>query len=169
MQLRVTAVLHAEAEPGQIGYAIFRHILEIYHEGEFDDAGCDWYTDDDGNTCIAADPEWRPFRQDKEITALVDAANILVLGHALKMPKPEENTYENEEAAEHYYGRLTTEHAASSYGQPVFVDSGGQAYDWISIAELSIAELSTAAEMGSKTSARKAARANGRKGGRPRK
>lgn len=26
-------------------------------------------------------------------------------------------------------GRLTTEHAASSYGQPVFVDDNGQAYD----------------------------------------
>ena len=63
-------------------------------------------------------------------------------------------------------GRLTTDHAASSYGRPVFVDSAGQAIDWVSI-QL----VSTAAEMGSAKSERKAAtsRENGKKGGRPRK
>jgi hypothetical protein len=34
-------------------------------------------------------------------------------------------------------GRLTTDHAASSYGQPVFVDDAGQAYDWFTIADIS--------------------------------
>jgi hypothetical protein len=63
-------------------------------------------------------------------------------------------------------GRLSTDHAASSYSQPVFVDDAGQAYNWTAIRE-----VSTAREMGSRTSERKAAaaRENGRKGGRPRK
>lgn len=63
-------------------------------------------------------------------------------------------------------GSLTTDHAASSYGQPVFVDAGGNAWDWIDIAS-----VSTAAEMGSSKSERKttASRANGKLGGRPRK
>lgn len=60
-------------------------------------------------------------------------------------------------------GVMTTDHAASSYGQPVFV-SDGQAYDWIGIASIST-------HPGSMSTPRKAAaaRANGRKGGRPRK
>lgn len=34
-------------------------------------------------------------------------------------------------------GRLTTDHAASSYGQPVFVDDAGQAYDWFTVTDIS--------------------------------
>lgn len=67
-------------------------------------------------------------------------------------------------------GVMTTEHAASSYGQPVFVDENGQAYNW-----LDIAEINTASEIGRKgglqTSERKSRSSaeNGKKGGRPRK
>lgn len=63
-------------------------------------------------------------------------------------------------------GRLTTDHAASSYGQPVFVDADNKAIDWINIAS-----ISTAPQMGASKSAAKvaAAKANGKKGGRPKK
>ena len=36
-------------------------------------------------------------------------------------------------------GRLTTDHAASSYGQPVFVSDDGQAYNWADIVDVSTA------------------------------
>ena len=65
-------------------------------------------------------------------------------------------------------GRLTTAHPASSYGQPVFVDDNGQAYNWSDIMD-----VSTAAELGRRggSSASKAKQKssanNGRLGGRP--
>jgi len=49
-------------------------------------------------------------------------------------------------------GWLTTDHAASSYGQPVFVDNDRQAVDWASIVD-----VSTAPALGSIRSERKAA------------
>lgn len=65
-------------------------------------------------------------------------------------------------------GRLTTDHPASSYNQPVFVDNQNQAYDlW------DIVYISTASDMGEKggkvtSEAKKAAsRRNGKLGGRP--
>ncbi len=63
-------------------------------------------------------------------------------------------------------GRLTTDHAASSYNQPVFVDADNQAIDWANIVV-----ISTAPQMGASKSPAKvaAAKANGKKGGRPRK
>lgn len=66
-------------------------------------------------------------------------------------------------------GRLTTEHAASSYGQPVFVNEDNQAYNWAEIKNIVTTE--TQSKAGKSTSAAKAAaaRENGRKGGRPRK
>lgn len=66
-------------------------------------------------------------------------------------------------------GRLTTDHAASSYGQPVFVTDDGQALNWAEITEIKTTAASS--KGGSITSEAKsaAARANGRKGGRPRK
>lgn len=36
-------------------------------------------------------------------------------------------------------GRLTTDHSASSYGQPVFVDDDNQAINWADIIDISTA------------------------------
>jgi hypothetical protein len=68
-------------------------------------------------------------------------------------------------------GYLTTEHAASSYGQPVFMDENRQAYNWAEIENVSTAASELGRKGGSATTEAKqqAARENGRKGGRPRK
>lgn len=67
-------------------------------------------------------------------------------------------------------GLITTEHAASSYGQPVYVDLAGRLYDWSEIASL-LTGIELARMGGSRSTERKraASRANGRLGGRPRK
>jgi hypothetical protein len=66
-------------------------------------------------------------------------------------------------------GRLTTEHAASSYGQPVFVDANGQAHNWAEIAGLVTTEGQSKGGSRSTPATRKAARESGKKGGRPKK
>jgi hypothetical protein len=64
-------------------------------------------------------------------------------------------------------GRLTTDHSTSSYGQPVFVDDDGQAYNWSDIAEIKTTEgQSKGGKAG--TDAQNAARAkNAKLGGYP--
>lgn len=45
------------------------------------------------------------------------------------MEKSEKKVIATMITGEIVHGKLTTEHAASSYGQPVFVDDSGNAYD----------------------------------------
>lgn len=66
-------------------------------------------------------------------------------------------------------GKLTTEHAASSYGQPVFVADDGTAYNWAEIANITTTTGSAKGGRASTAATRKAARENGKRGGRPRK
>lgn len=66
-------------------------------------------------------------------------------------------------------GRLTTEHSASSYNQPVFVDENNQAYNWAEIANIVTTEGRGKGGKSTSEAKAEAARLNGRKGGRPRK
>lgn len=73
------------------------------------------------------------------------------------------------QSGEEISGYLTTEHAASSYGQPVFADEDGQAYNWIEIANVITAAAELGRKGGSVTSEAKAeaARANANKPPKP--
>ena len=63
-------------------------------------------------------------------------------------------------------GRFTTTHPASSYNQPVFVGYDNVAYNWAEIVNVITTD---AQSKGGSRSKPEASRANGRKGGRPRK
>lgn len=66
-------------------------------------------------------------------------------------------------------GWLTTDHAASSYGKPVFVDEENQAYNWAEITDITTTRMQSKGGKSTSTAKAVAARKNGRKGGRPRK
>lgn len=66
-------------------------------------------------------------------------------------------------------GRLTTAHAASSYGQPVFVDDDGQAYNWMIVRDVITTEEKSKGGKSTSDAKRKASAENGKKGGRPKK
>lgn len=67
-------------------------------------------------------------------------------------------------------GIMTTEHAASSYGQPVFVDENGQAYNWIDIMDIStVSEIGRKGGEQTSEAKKKSSAENGKLGGRPRK
>jgi hypothetical protein len=62
-------------------------LFAIIHQeiGDIDDAGCDWLTDDWGNTYIGGG-DWHVSGR-FDIAHLVDAANVLINGEALKLEK----------------------------------------------------------------------------------
>ena len=63
-------------------------VLRNYlHNESFDDAGCDWYTDD-YRTYIGDDKTWLVSEM-PAVARLVDAANILRYGHELEICHPE--------------------------------------------------------------------------------
>jgi hypothetical protein len=51
--------------------------------GGIDDAGCDWFTEA-GSTYIGNEREW-VVSHDPDISFLVDAANILSIGHRMEL------------------------------------------------------------------------------------
>lgn len=64
-------------------------------------------------------------------------------------------------------GRLTTAHPASSYGQPVFVDDDGRAYNWSDILDVKTTEAQSKGGSAGTDLQNKARAANAKKGGYP--
>lgn len=62
-------------------------------------------------------------------------------------------------------GQLTTAHSASSYGQPVFVDDDGQAYNWFDIADVKTTEGQSKGGKAGTVLQNRARAKNARKGG----
>ena len=64
-------------------------------------------------------------------------------------------------------GRLTTAHPASSYGQPVFVDDAGQAYNWSDTVDVKTTEGQSKGGKAGTPAQNEARAANAKKGGYP--
>lgn len=62
-------------------------------------------------------------------------------------------------------GRLTTAHPASSYGQAIFVDDDGNAYNWIDIVDVKTTEGQSKGGKAGTSAQNEARAANAKKGG----
>ena len=80
LTIREVVEHEVQATPQDIGHAI---MAIVWREcGQIDDAGCDWYTAGDA-ICIA-EPGWHVVT-DFRLARLVDAANLLMLGHTMEL------------------------------------------------------------------------------------
>lgn len=74
--------LEVEIADSACMYPVWDAIMDL--TGRPDDAGCDWVTDDAGNTFIAHDPNWR-VSTNPLVAAMVDTVNYIRLGRTIKM------------------------------------------------------------------------------------
>ena len=79
MKLTITGTQKVEVEitDRELGSALHIRARQMYG-CDFDDAGCDWLTDGNGNTYVA-DATWHA-SSNPEFAAMIDAANILMYG-----------------------------------------------------------------------------------------
>jgi hypothetical protein len=68
----------------QVAWALWHLVVEENGSHFDDDAGCDWYTDDDGNTFIGGEWGWHVSSK-PNVAALIDAINIIHHGRPFKM------------------------------------------------------------------------------------
>lgn len=81
-KLDVTPIgMTVEITDRDISHGIWSKIFAIL--GGIDDAGCDWFTDNQGNTYIA-NREWH-VSSDPMVAKLVDVANYMNYGHDMKI------------------------------------------------------------------------------------
>lgn len=80
--MKVIGKVQVEIDEKELGSAIWQKIQQMLGK-DFDDAGCDWYTDEKGATFIA-DQEWK-VSGNPIIGSLVDSANYLSSGKVLKI------------------------------------------------------------------------------------
>lgn len=72
-----TEQIEMEMTNQQLAWAIMDYVQDKI--GHIDDAGCDWFTDDNLFTFIGSDKNWC-VSTDPSIATLVDAANIIRQG-----------------------------------------------------------------------------------------
>ncbi|MDO7285888.1 hypothetical protein Q5W88_21530 [Shouchella clausii] len=66
----------------EMGHALIRFVRDKWLDKDFDDAGCDWMTSEDGNKVCIGGLDWVVI-ESTDAVSLVDAANILTYGKKL--------------------------------------------------------------------------------------
>lgn len=87
MKINLSTVLTVELTDADLSQAIFRRAREM--AGSPDDAGCDWYTDDHGNTYVAGDYDWQ-VSSDPTVAAMIDLYHTLSGSPARQFKMPDQ-------------------------------------------------------------------------------
>lgn len=96
MKMKGKQEVEVEVSHTEIGYALAKIALEMCGLPEdYDDAGCDWSTTNDGRVIIGGDIEWVICKNRKDIVAVVDAMNIVHWGNALKFYDKEQEKFDS--------------------------------------------------------------------------
>jgi len=82
MQIKARQIINVEVDEKDIAPVLLHKAWSLCHRP--DDGGCDWYTDDKGNTYITADKDWQ-VSSNPIVATLIDAYNILLGGAPLKI------------------------------------------------------------------------------------
>ncbi len=84
MEVAVQTIVEIDVESFPLAQALYRRILQTAGlPDDFDDAGLDWYTDQDGNTFVGT-PEWQ-VSSNPDVARLVDTLNMFNLGRILQL------------------------------------------------------------------------------------
>lgn len=80
--MKVIGEIQVEIDEKELGSALWQKIQEMMGK-DFDDAGCDWYTDNEGNTYISS-IDWK-VSDNPILASLVNSANFLTYGKMYKI------------------------------------------------------------------------------------
>lgn len=90
MKLNITATIeNATISEKELGHALFQFIIKNYFDEDFDDAGCDWLTNEEATKVFIADQGWC-VSHNKQVAEMVNTANFLIYGETLTLKEVED-------------------------------------------------------------------------------
>ena len=85
MDLSIKAIIdNISIDESELSHALFQFIIKNFFDEDFDDAGCDWMTNEDCTKVYLGDENWL-VSENPIVAKIVDTANFLTLGTTPKV------------------------------------------------------------------------------------